>query len=130
MENMRYMNVRRDTENARYPSLCIPRAATTVTYTQVMNVISSLSWGAIDAIEIVDSKNPEQNPQSDSKRVFVHFHRWNIDNSAVAEIREKLMNGSAVPVVYDVFWFWKITASRYFPKPKKLGASYPARMQA
>jgi hypothetical protein len=44
-------------------------------------------------------------------RVFVHFRYWP-DTPDIMAIRDRLLAGETIKVVYDNPWFWKCSASR------------------
>ena len=41
------------------------------------------------------------------QRVFVHFKHWP-DHPEVTRIREKLLRGDEIKLVYNEPWFWKL----------------------
>ena len=43
--------------------------------------------------------------------VFVHFTKWP-DNSVAQGVRQKLMNGESIQLIYDFPWYWKCYASK------------------
>lgn len=49
--------------------------------------------------------------------MFIHLRYWPTDDDAVI-IRDRLVAGETVKIVYDTPWFWKCSASR-LPKPQR-----------
>ena len=88
------------------PSLCIPRVFPNITDERVANVIQELELGEIDRIDMVERETREGELY---QRVFIHFKSW---SSSAEEVRERLVNGEEIKIVYDDPWFWKVSASR------------------
>ena len=57
-------------------------------------------------------------------KIFVHFRYWPNDENA-NKIRQRLIDGDMVKIVYDTPWFWKCSASRV-PKPEREKTKKPA----
>jgi hypothetical protein len=87
-----------------YPSLCIPRVFRQVTEEKVKSVIDELNFGLIHKVEIIDKQNMKEEKY---KCVFIHFKKWNV-NETINNIREKILLGKEIKVMYDEPWFWKI----------------------
>ena len=45
------------------------------------------------------------------KERFEHFTKWP-DNSVAQGVRQKLMNGESIQLIYDFPWYWKCYASK------------------
>ena len=96
------------------PSICIPRTLNNVTWRDIKNVFETvLGRGTVERVDIVRKRN-DTTPFC---RIFVHLRYWPVNLPEVAEIRNRLMAGETVKVVYDNPWFWKCSASRV-PKPE------------
>jgi hypothetical protein len=101
---------------ASEPSICIPRVFATIDKKRVYEVFAEL-FGAdtIDRIDLIQKEAPNGETY---KRVFVHFKRWATTTQA-QYMRQKLIDGDEVKIVYDAPWFWKCTASRVAkPEPR------------
>jgi hypothetical protein len=61
-------------------------------------------------IEDVDVVNHEHNGQ-DICRVYVHFKKWPT-TPEFERLRNRLLNGETVQIVYDEPWYWKCVASK------------------
>lgn len=85
------------------PSLCIPWVFPNITDRRIAYVFKQLHLGEIERIDMVQRDNHQ--------RVFIHFKEWSITRDANA-VREKLVKGEEVKLVYDEPWFWKVSASR------------------
>ena len=97
------------------PSICIPRTLHNVTWRQVKDAFEQvIGKGTVERVDIVPSKNNESTPFC---RIFVHFRYWPVTPDIMA-IRERLVNGEVIKVVYDNPWFWKCSASR-IPRPER-----------
>ena len=98
------------------PSICIPRTLNKLTWFEVKVVFEGLfGRGTIERVDIVRDRRDEDSPFC---KIFVHLRYWPVNNPEVAEIRNKLIAGEQLKVVYDQPWFWKCSASRT-PKPDR-----------
>lgn len=88
------------------PSLCIPRVFTNINEQQIRKIFEDLELGIVDRIDIVSKYS-----QSGEKynRVFIHFKRWFNEQNAV---RQRLLAGNDIKIMYDEPWFWKVSAYR------------------
>ena len=96
------------------PSVCIPRVFSNIKKTFVKDVFEELFGnGCIERIDMVQkiSGNSEK-----FQRVFVHFKYWSAAPRN-QQVRQRLIDGHQIKIVYDDPWFWKCSASR-IPKPK------------
>ena len=97
------------------PSICIPRTLNNVSWREVKDTFEHLCGkGTVERVDIVRKKDDP----SPFCRIFVHMRYWAIDNPEVAAIRQRLVDGENVKVVYDNPWFWKCSAS-HAPKPER-----------
>ena len=97
------------------PSICIPRTINNRTWYEVKNVFESLiGKGTVERVDIVRSKNSTD--YQPFCRIFVHFRYWP-NTPEIMDIRQRLISGETIKVVYDTPWFWKCSASR-IPKPE------------
>ena len=87
------------------PSLYIPNVSARTTKWDVAKVFKKLAWGEVTNIKVVFRNKYNQ--------VFIDFKKWNMDDSDVADIRSKLLQGKTIKVVYDEPWFWKCSVNRY-----------------
>lgn len=90
-----------------YPSLCIPRIFTNVDETQIRSTFNNLNLGVIHHIDIVMRTNERG---EESKRAYIHFTKW-FDNEFAKSVRNKLLSGIEVKIVYDNPWYWKVSAN-------------------
>lgn len=98
-----------------FPSLCIPRVFNNITEGKIRHVFNVICFGKISYIDIREYKNEKG---EGFKRVFVHFEKWASDENTQA-VRNKLVTGNDIKIVYDNPWFWKISASKCDPSKKK-----------
>jgi len=90
------------------PSICIPRIFdNSITKNTIYTVFNKYKWGPISRIDIVSKNN--------NTRAFIHFKYW-FDNQKNLDIKEKLLNGESINIIYDSPWFWKCSISK-IPKP-------------
>ena len=97
------------------PSICIPRAFHNISSQKVKNtleqVFESPCVERIDCIERTDKAGKKY------KRFFIHLKSWPTNQQSKA-VREKLLEGDTVKIVYQEPWYWKCSASRV-PKPSR-----------
>lgn len=98
-------------DNLKSPTLCIPRVSTSVNRKMVEAVFNKTRIGKVAKVDIVTRNNLKT--METYNQVFIHFKRWNVDDVRVKAIRDKLMSGGSLKVVYDLPWFWKCSASRF-----------------
>ena len=97
------------------PSICIPRTLNNVTWRLVKDTFEQvIGRGTVERVDIVASKNNESTPFC---RIFVHFRYWP-NSPEIMAIRQRLIDGEMIKVVYDTPWFWKCAASRV-AKPER-----------
>ena len=97
-----------DYQYPSYPSICIPRTFSNITDRQVKNVFEQVfGLGSIERVDLVRRKGADGN---EFQRVFVHFKIWPQHEEA-CRIREKLIKGNEIKLVYNEPWFWKCRAS-------------------
>ena len=92
------------------PSICIPRMFSSVTKETVLNVINTFALGKIKSIDIIKIKCEGGNSESYQK-VFIHFDTWN-SNKTAKQVRDMLLTGEEVKIIYDSPWFWKLFANK------------------
>lgn len=106
---------------ANVPGICVPRAFTNITRVRVESAFEQLGLGEIDRIVIAPNK---ANKEKKTNHIFVYLKAWN-KTGVANEVRERLLTGNEVKIVYDEPWFWKISAIRdmesrsHEPKPYK-----------
>tara|TARA_B100001769_G_C22014593_1_gene545257 strand:- start:142 stop:705 length:564 start_codon:yes stop_codon:yes gene_type:complete len=77
-----------------------------ITDERVYEVIAQLELGELERIDMVERETREGVLY---QRVFIHFKKW---NPSADNVRERLVNGEEIKIVYDDPWFWKVSASR------------------
>lgn len=95
------------------PSICIPRVFPNITWQRVKGVFEELGLGVVERVDMVNKTNDKGQK---FKRVFVHFKSWSSDETA-QQVREKLLSGDQIKIVYDEPWFWKVAMST-LPRPE------------
>jgi hypothetical protein len=93
---------------ASWPSICIPRAFSNISYKRVAKVFDLLELGTLDHIDMVERVDTNGKK---FQRIFVHFTAWSSSPEASA-VRTRLLEGKEVKIVYDDPWFWKLSANR------------------
>jgi len=91
------------------PSLCIPRVFSNITEERVWQVLDELELGEIDRIDMVERETRDGDLY---QRVFIHFKSWNGPHTQGGVVRQRILDGEEVKIVYDDPWFWKVSASR------------------
>ena len=99
------------------PSICIPRTFPNITWKRVKEVFEQV-LGA-KCVERIDMVRHKASDGSEFKRVYVHFKYWPGDSQS-QEVRQRLLDGKDIKIVYDEPWFWKCSASRV-PRPRPSG---------
>jgi hypothetical protein len=97
------------TEDVTEPSLCIPRVFPNITKEYIIDVLEN--YENLGQVERVDMVNKENERGQKFKRVFVHFRKWNLDDSHAVQCRQTALRGEMFQVMYDEPWFWKIGRS-------------------
>jgi len=83
---------------ANNPSICVPFIFSNISRAHIRRVFTDLKLGEIDIIDIhLDKK---------CQRVFIHFKSWNT-TQRVQDIKQRLLDGEEIKVIYDDPWFWK-----------------------
>lgn len=97
------------------PSICIPRTLHNVGWRDVKDTFEQLCGkGTVERVDIV-KKRDDSSPFC---KIFIHMRYWPTDQPEVEAIRQRLLDGETVKVVYDNPWFWKCSAS-HAPKPER-----------
>jgi hypothetical protein len=86
------------------PSLCIPRVFHNITESKIRRVFNELGF-----IRNVDIKQRYNEKGEVCKKVYIHFDKW-FWNEKARYVREEVMLGNEVKVVYDEPWYWKVSA--------------------
>jgi hypothetical protein len=94
------------------PGLCIPRVFVNITQERVLKTFNQLGLGAIDHIDMIAREGP--NGQK-FQRVFVHFRAWASTEEA-QNVRQRMLEGKEIKIIYDEPWFWKVSANRSQPR--------------
>ena len=93
------------------PSLCIPRVFMNINEARIRRVFGELGLGDIKKLVVIPIKS-DKGPKFN--RIFVHFERWNTSEAATA-VRDRLLSGKEIKIIYDEPWFWKVSAYRPLP---------------
>lgn len=96
------------------PSICIPRVFPNITDRRIFAIFRELRVGFVEKIDMVERTGKDG---KDYNMVFVHFRNWFTNDEMAMEMRDRLLNGDQVKIVYDEPWFWKIHA--YVPKKQR-----------
>lgn len=99
----------------REPSICIPRVFANITEARVLAILRNLDLGEVERVDMIQRENAKGDKY---QRVFIHFVEWydttedGQPNANAIEVRQRLLKGMEVKVVYDDPWFWKLSASK------------------
>lgn len=89
------------------PVICIPRVFINIDESRIKNVFGKLfGINNIKQINVIKKLDKRDKPYN---KVFIHFYSWPIEH---IEIRNKLLEGKEIKIVYEQPWFWKCSASR------------------
>lgn len=83
----------------------------------VESVFLELFGSCIDKVDIVKQKTRDG---EDICRAYIHF-KWWPNTTEATTLRQKLLKGDTIKVVYEKTWFWKCVASKF--KDGSAGAS-------
>jgi hypothetical protein len=92
------------------PSICIPRVSLTISKENILSVFNRFELGKISCIDTVQ-RNADTEFNAGYQKVFIHFHKWS-DNPVATQIRNRLLSGKEVKIIYDSPWFWKLSANK------------------
>ena len=98
-----------------YPSICIPRVFPNIKEPRIRKIFEDLNMAEIACIDFIE-KTTEKGEKFN--RVFIHFNQWYTNRDAVIA-REKLTEGKEIKIIYDLPWFWKVTAYKQITNEKK-----------
>ena len=92
------------------PSICIPRVFNNITQDFIGKTFNELLGGRfVERVDLVQKTNEKGDT---FKRAFIHFSSWPTKDPQVVAVREKLLAGGEVKVMYDDPWFWKCSESK------------------
>ena len=97
-------------DTKKFPHLCIPRVHLSVTKDHVSEVMNKYSFGCIEKIEVIKKKVSNKNNDL-SNMVFIYFNKW-YDNDLAKSVKDRLMSGKDIKIIYDDPWYWKISAMK------------------
>jgi hypothetical protein len=93
--------------HVRYPSICIPRVFKHISNAFIVDIFQhKLGLGFIKKIDTIPNHSDGQ-----FKKIFIHFDFWQ-DDEKTNSIKNKLLQGVVLKVVYDGPWFWKCSLTR------------------
>lgn len=103
------------------PSICIPRVFPNISEGRVFAIFRALQVGFVDKIDMVPRKGKDG---KDYNMVFVHFRNWFVDNETAHCMRQRLLAGEQVKVVYEdpKPWYWKVHAYKPRAQPQTASA--------
>lgn len=100
-----------NTTNTNMPSLCIPRVFPNIDEKRIRKIFDELQIGNIERIDIINKQTEKGEKYN---RVFIHFNLW-YNNTNANQVRDRLLNGKDIKIIYDDPWFWKVSAYRSNP---------------
>lgn len=112
-----FMNNVSQVGDPTYPSICIPRTWSNVTWDLVKDAFEEILGGG--CIERVDVVKRQHKDGTEFNKIFIHFKAWP-DTEYAQSIRQKIMTGKTIKVVYQFPWYWKCMMS-YAPKRRWKG---------
>jgi len=90
-----------------------------VTKERIISVFQGLDLATVEHIDLVPKQDREGKKFNS---VYVHFEKWNNDNSSAVRLQQRLESGELdVRVVYDDPWYWVVLKNNLEKKesPKK-----------
>jgi hypothetical protein len=82
------------------PTICIPKVEDHITKIDILSVFNKLNIGEIFSIRFVGKK---------SKTVIIKLRYW---NKRSQDLRNRLVDGKPVNIVYNFPWYWKCVMMR------------------
>ena len=108
------------TTNTTNPSIYIPRVYANIDWKRIKGVFEEIfGEGNVARVDIVKPYDPERKlPKEKTKfnRVYVHFKKW---PEEVHELRQMLLDGGNVQVMYEEPWYWLCLLNRSVRTPEK-----------
>ena len=89
-------------------SLCIPRVFNNITEAKIRDVFNKLNIGQIHSINMIERTNKKGKIV---KCVFINFDYWYL-NGQQSQMRNQLLSGKEIKIVYDDPWFWNVSIKR------------------
>ena len=80
------------------PSICIPKVSININSRFIKEVFTKANIGKIKNIHFRRARK--------SNIVYIEFHYW-YNNEISINIKNRLIKGEPVNIVYDFPWFWK-----------------------
>lgn len=115
-------NGQQDTEmDVSSPTICIPRVFPNISDKRIFAIFRELRVGFVDHIDMVPQIGKDG---KEYNKVFIHFKHWFMNDESACAMRERLLEGEQVKIVYDEPWFWKVHA--YAPKQQQREEHRPA----
>jgi len=108
--------------DASHPSICIPRTFANIRWMQVKAVFEQLFGDG--AIERVDVVRKTARDGTSFNCMFVHFNAWPTDAHS-QNVRQNIIDGKSIKIVYDDPWYWKCTKSRLDRPEKRYSTTRP-----
>ena len=95
---------------ASSPSICIPRVFDNITREFIEKTFNQRLGGHyVERVDLIKKTNERGEK---IQRAFIHLYRWPTTNPEAVAIRERLLAGGEVTVVYERPWYWKCSASK------------------
>ena len=88
------------------PMLCIPRVDVKLSTNFIFKILCYANFGKIIKIIEIPLKSDEN-----YKRIIIKL-QWYEKNEFAREVKEKIINGKSIKLVYNMPWFWKIVLLR------------------
>ena len=106
------------------PSIYIPRVHSNITWKRVKDVFEEIfGTGTIGRVDITKIRRSEGD-NLPFNRAFVHFKHWPKEFN---QLREQLVAGETIKIVYDDPWFWKCLLNKYPRTLDKDGTKRPRK---
>jgi hypothetical protein len=102
-------------DNLQNISLCIPRVSDSITRRFIIQKIVDLNIGCVERVDMVKKKSEKGEMYF---CVFIHL-LWN-DSEKAKMIINRLNEGKEIKVIYDEFWFWKISLNKAVKKDRHI----------
>ena len=102
------INTMSSSSSTTNPSICIPRTFSNITWQLVKDAFDEIfGQGFVERVDVV---NKTDRSGREFKKIFIHFNSWP-DTEYAQGIKQALIDGKTIKVVYQFPWYWKCVMS-------------------
>ena len=99
-----------NTNNKNPSSICIPRVAAQLDWKYIRTIFEKiLGERCVSKVDLIRLPN-----DSKFQRAFIQIRYWP-ENTKAQHVRERLLQGAQLKIVFDEPYFWRCSVSRTLP---------------